>query len=183
MDPRMKKEVKKTPSEHWFKFGAGDRMKSLGCVEIPISLNGKNMFLKTEVVATDIPCLLSKKAMKIGRTKIDTENDTINIFGVDNDLITAQSGHYMLEVGDWDPSKSNMESMVLIQSMEDMDEEEQLKQLRVMHSNLGHPGKKVMKMMIKDSSFSNINPEIVNKMYESCEPNKVKIQSFSTNGA
>ena len=34
LDPRMKEKVRKTPSEHWFKFGAGDRMKSLTCVEI-----------------------------------------------------------------------------------------------------------------------------------------------------
>ena len=170
MDPRMKEKVRKTSSEHWFKFGAGGRMKSLACVEIPISLNGRNMFLKTEVVDTDIPCLLSKKAMKLGKTKIDTERDVINIFGVDNKLVTAKSGHYKMEVGDWDMSKTNMESMVLIQSLENMDDEEKLKKLRVMHNNLGHPGKKVMKAMIKDPVFNNIDSEIVNKLYESCEP-------------
>jgi hypothetical protein len=52
-----------------FKFGGGEKLKSRGSYNIPAVLAGKEVTVQTDVVASDIPLLLSKKAMKKARVK------------------------------------------------------------------------------------------------------------------
>ena len=47
-------------------------------------------------IKSDIPLLLSKKAMKKAKIKIDLENDRCVVFGKDVDLKTTTSGQYCL---------------------------------------------------------------------------------------
>ena len=46
-------------------------------VVIPCNIAGKNVSLKTDVVKSEIPLLLSKKSMKAAESKIDFVNDRI----------------------------------------------------------------------------------------------------------
>ena len=180
MNPKIKETVKSVPSHHIFKFGGGEKLPSLGTVKIPCSINGKNIILKTEVVESDIPCLLSKKSMKSARAKIDTENDLINIYGQDVDLINSSSGHYLMEIQNFILPKEDKkkkvtmdsmekESVVLITSFEGMEEKEVMKKLKHIHQTLGHPSQRIFCQMLKNSDFKQYNPELVNKLYESCE--------------
>ena len=63
MDPDTWKLIKIDRSSHGFKFGVGDTQRSLGKYIIPIKLGSSNFMLTTDVIETDIPCLLSKAAM------------------------------------------------------------------------------------------------------------------------
>ena len=54
------------------------------------------MSLKTDVVKSEIPLLLSKESMKAAESKIDFVNDTINISGKDIHLHFTTSGHYAI---------------------------------------------------------------------------------------
>ena len=64
-----------------FKFGDGKIVASEKSVVIPCNIAGKNVSLKTDVVKSEIPLLLSKESMKAAESKIDFVNDRINIFG------------------------------------------------------------------------------------------------------
>ena len=64
-----------------FNFGGGVEQKSLCSYIIPIKLAGKNLSLKTDVVESDIPLLLSSSSMKKAKIKMNTENDTAEILG------------------------------------------------------------------------------------------------------
>ena len=44
---------------------------------------GKEVTIKTDVVGSDIPLLLSRTAMKTASVKMDLEKDTATIFGKD----------------------------------------------------------------------------------------------------
>ena len=63
MDSEARKRIKIDRSSHGFKFGVGDTQRSLGKYTIPIKLGSSNFMLTTDVIETDIPCLLSKAAM------------------------------------------------------------------------------------------------------------------------
>ena len=59
--------------------------------------------LETDVVEADIPCLLSKAALKRAGTVLKLETDQAEIFGRAIDLESTSSGHYadkILDVGE-----------------------------------------------------------------------------------
>jgi len=64
-----------------FKFGGGTILKSIGEYDIPASVVGKNVRIKTDVVESHIPLLLSKTAMKKAEMMLDIANDSAKIFG------------------------------------------------------------------------------------------------------
>ena len=47
-----------------------------------------------DVIDTKLPLLLSKNEMKSTKVKIEFDNDIINYFGEDIDVLFTESGHY-----------------------------------------------------------------------------------------
>ena len=56
------------------------------------------MTLRTDVVAADIPLLLSRKSMKTAGINIDLTSDTATIFGKSVMLNMTSSGHYCIPI-------------------------------------------------------------------------------------
>ena len=64
-----------------FKFGSGEKFKSLFKALIPANIGSKDVYISTDVVETAIPLLLSKESMKKAGTEINFVNDTVKMFG------------------------------------------------------------------------------------------------------
>ena len=90
-------------------------MTSLETVKISLSIEGKNFHLGTEVVTSDIPCLLSKGAMKRAKTIIDTDKDMITVFGKSINMIGTETGHYLMEVQDWKREHDHKEIVEVVE--------------------------------------------------------------------
>ena len=56
------------------------------------------MTLRTDVVAADIPLLLSRKSMQTAGINIDLTSDTATIFGKSVMLNMTSSGHYCIPI-------------------------------------------------------------------------------------
>jgi hypothetical protein len=82
-----------------FKFGGGTKLKSIAEYELPANLAGKKVTIKTDVVQSDIPMLLSKTAMKKARVKLDLANDKAEILGRVVKLNSTSSGNYCVFIG------------------------------------------------------------------------------------
>ena len=67
----------------FFKFGGGIKLRSKGEYSIPAVIVGKPVTIKTDVVNSDIPLLLSRTTMKNADVKMDLEHDSAGIFGHD----------------------------------------------------------------------------------------------------
>ena len=80
-------------SKRLFKFGNNGKLRSLGKYSVPAVIAGKNCNIEFDVIDSDIPLLLSKKAMKAMKMRIDLDEDTARVWGVTIDLKTAESGH------------------------------------------------------------------------------------------
>ena len=50
-------------------------------MEIPAFLEGRDLMIRTDVVDSDIPLLLSVKSVKNAKVKLDLANDTAEILG------------------------------------------------------------------------------------------------------
>ena len=81
LDDKDRVKVKEDPCVKVFKFGGGEKLQSLASVEIPAFLAGRDVMIRTDVVDSDIPSLLSVKSMKNAKVKLDLENDTTEILG------------------------------------------------------------------------------------------------------
>ena len=81
-----------------FRFGGGVKLKSLRTYIIPIEMGGKKLSLKTDVVDSEIPLLISKSSMKKARITINTDNDTAEILGNRVKLQSTSSGHYCVNI-------------------------------------------------------------------------------------
>ena len=86
------------PGFRVFKFGNSGMLSSLGWYSIPVIIAGKNGTIDLDIIDSDIPLLLSKKAMKKMKMKINLEDDTVDIWGRRIDLFTTSSGHYCLSL-------------------------------------------------------------------------------------
>ncbi|ESO92708.1 hypothetical protein LOTGIDRAFT_175654 [Lottia gigantea] len=64
LDTGEKSKVVKANGSKIFKFGGGTCLKSLAMYTIQATLAGHDVLIKTDVVESDIPLLLSRKAMK-----------------------------------------------------------------------------------------------------------------------
>ena len=93
-----RKKIKQTTGERTFKFGGGTRLKSRAEYCLPAVIAGKEVTIKTDVVGSDIPLLLSRTAMKRAGVKMDPENDSATIFGKDIALNLTTSGHYCIPI-------------------------------------------------------------------------------------
>ena len=93
LTPQEKEYVSFKKSNNTYKFGIGS-CKAISSVKIPIKLGRKNVMLETDVVANELPLLLSKASMKRASAYLDTKNDVIHMLGEEIKLINTSSGHY-----------------------------------------------------------------------------------------
>lgn len=90
------KDVVVTGKRASFTFGDGKTVSSLKRLLLPCYINGRRCTIETDVVESNIPLLMSKKAMKKGQMCLDFEKDVLVIAGDATKLTNATSGHYLL---------------------------------------------------------------------------------------
>ena len=64
--------------------------------------------LNTDIVASDIPLLLSRKSMKKTDMTFDFKNDNAIVFGESVKLITTKSGHYTIPISPYKTVLNNL---------------------------------------------------------------------------
>ena len=81
-----------------FRFGDGVIKTANKKATIPVFIGNKQVKIITEIVDANIPLLLSIKAMKTGKLKIDFENDKLLAFDQEIPLQTCSNGLYALSL-------------------------------------------------------------------------------------
>ena len=72
-------QIREYPSQNTFRFGGNLIKSSIGWLNIPCSINGINTMLQIDVIDLEIPCLISKEAMRNAGVKIDLTTDEVVI--------------------------------------------------------------------------------------------------------
>ena len=112
LDSKQLLEIKYEKSSSVFRFGDGKRMTSLKRAIIPCVLAGRNISIRTDVVDCNIPLLLSKASMKTAGMIINTNNDTVKVYGCEIKLGTTSIGHYKLFIAP-PPTTARIEEILL----------------------------------------------------------------------
>ena len=103
------------------------------------------MSIKTDVVGSDIPLLLSQSAMKRAGVKIDLENDCANSFGKDVALNLTTSGHYCIPI---DRAEKITIEEVFSVKLEEMDSKGRFTTLLNLHRQFAHPPLEKLKSLL-----------------------------------
>lgn len=131
-----------------FKFGGGTKLKSEGEYELPVHIVGKPVTIKTDVVNSDIPLLLSRTAMKNAGVKMNLENDTAVILGKEVALNLTASGHYCIPI---DKTQTLPVNEVNAVKLEELSDDKRKSTLLKLHRQFAHPPKKRLVALLKDA--------------------------------
>ena len=131
-----------------FKFGGGTKLKSEGEYTLPIRIVGNNVTVKTDVVDSDIPLLLSRSSMKKAKVKMDLENDTAVILGKDVALNLTSSGHYCIPIDKTETVEAHEVNSV---KLEELSFSEQKSALLKLHRQFAHPTRTRLAALLKDA--------------------------------
>ena len=145
-----RKKIKQTTGERTFKFGGGTRLKSRAEYCLPAVIAGKEETIKTDVVGSDIPLLLSRTAMKRAGVKMDLENDSATIFGKDIALNRTTSGHYCIPI---DRTENIAVEEVFSVKLEEMGRQDKVKTLLKLHRQFAHPRPRKLKSLLQDADI------------------------------
>jgi transposase InsO family protein len=79
-----------------YKFGVGEPHKAFTSAKIPVVIGSLKVFLEVDVIAYDLPLLLSRATMKRAKAHLNTEEDEITMLGETIKLINTSTGHYAI---------------------------------------------------------------------------------------
>jgi len=143
-------KVLRSEGQRVFKFGGGTCLKSKGEYSIPAVVAGRAVTIKTDVVESDIPLLLSRTAMKKAAIKMDLENDTATIMGKEVALNLTTSGHYCIPI---DKTVEVPVETVCAVNFENLNTQEKHKTLLKLHRQFAYPPKKRLAALLKDAGI------------------------------
>ena len=167
LDEVQRNKVKTFSSNTWFKFGDGNKIKSLKKVRIPCEIAKTRCYLETDVVACDIPLLFGKPSMKRAKMKLDMVNDTAIFFGRKVEkLMCTPSGHYFITLSFTKSLKSFSDILLTF----DDTEEEKKKALLKLHRQFSHPSARRLKLLLQDANFEDKESfKLIEEITEDCD--------------
>ena len=144
-----------------FRFGDGNLVKSEKTVTFPAKIGHKNIMIRTNVIDTDLPLLLSKSAMKKANAKIDFLNDTVSMLDQKVNIVFTLSGHYAVPISKTnqlveDICKNNQVGQVYltISKLSKKSNDQKFKTANKLHCQFGHGSPEKLKKLIKASDVN-----------------------------
>ena len=122
------------------------------------------MQVPTEVVASDIPLLLSKNTLKAAGANIDFKNDTLSLYGIEQPLVNTSTGHYAISISYFsEEERNNQLADIILLSVGEKKTQKELKQIaRKLHIQFNHAAGYRLLKLLKDSG--NDDPELLNEI-------------------
>ena len=163
MDESTRVTVIVSKSKRIFHFGGGEQLKSIKQVTFPCMVAGLNIKIRTEVVESDLPLLLSCEAMKQANVVWDFGRQQATFLGRKIQLDVTSCGHHCIPVKQ--VSATNICYLTLTG-----DEPDVTKMLKHIHSQFAHPTKAKMILLLKDANkWKEEWGELINDLYDNCE--------------
>ena len=145
-------EVKYDQNEMTFRFGDNVPVKSLTRCTFPAFICNKRVKIAAQVVADQIPLLISKQTMKAAKMVLNFCNDTIEAFGYKQNIIFTNSGHCSIPLSSYtiyeESCFCNTGTITLPINVES-DQKCPMKMALKLHKQFGHPNPERLKQLVK----------------------------------
>ena len=166
------KLVETTHSDTKFRFGDGVEIKSLRCMKIPATIGDKRVMICTDVVASDIPLLLSRSSMKKSNMVLDFVKDTVKVLGTTIQLESTFSGHYCIPLTNkLLVNKKNYRIVLNTTSLKDLSTSDKKTKAMKLHRQFSHASKDKLCKLAKQSVNFNDDEflRLIEELCDSCE--------------
>ena len=163
-----KRNIKEVTSFGSFKFGDGRIANSTVAKVIPVEVCGQKMLIKADLIDNDVPLLISNQSLKAARAKINFVQDTMEIDGKIQKLITTGTGHYGIAVGRHEDELLNNEDETKeyvnrIMLQKDCKDSKMIAEH--LHRYFGHASPKAITQLVKKSKHE-LKEEIIRELNE-----------------
>ena len=91
-------KVVEESSSSSFRSGDGNSKTAYKSVTIPARIGNEDIMIKTDIIDSDLPFLLSKKTMKKGDVKIHFARDKVSFLNQNVDIVFTSSSHYAIPI-------------------------------------------------------------------------------------
>ena len=142
-------------SEKVYKFGGGEKRKSLGKVTFPCHLADKNVKITTEVVEADFPLLVGNTMLKKAKAVLFFDERKAIIMGNEVKMNETESGHFSLNIEIPKPECGFVQNDCYFGSVESFvnsTQELNLKEIQKLHHYFGHIPKKKLEDLIQKAN-------------------------------
>ena len=163
------RKLKTKNSKTTFRFGDGESVVARKLVTLPVKMFGKNIVIRTHVVDTDIPLLLSKQTVNEHRFVIDIGKKKVYAHGGEEPILDTASGHMVVSIGRGEDSRDvppHAQEMTFLVDVNDA-----RKTAQHLHRYFAHGSAKKIGEWVKSSGVEN-SKEIIQELeqYEAkCE--------------
>ena len=157
--------ISRVSSNKVFHFGGGEKLHSKGSLKFPCLIAGQPVTINTDVVESNIPLLLSIKAMKKAGMVWDFKQGTIEVFGKVVQLHISSCGHHSIPII---ISEISVKECALI-AFDSDDPVMVHKWLKFLHLQFAHPPKdKFIDLLNNAGSWKDQFRNTLNDIYEKC---------------
>ena len=165
--------IQSSKVETKFRFGDGAEVVSSQEVKFPVVIGAKKVFIKANVVESEIPLLLSKASMKRAQLVLNFNEDTAEILGQRVRLHCTSSGHYCIPLSSTLLYEGCDISSIILHAdgLKSLSDDAKYKKASKLHRQFAHASKDKLCKLVKsspdfnDDSFLNI----LEKCCDSCE--------------
>ena len=155
MTEEDQKKVIVKDSKKVYKFGGGEKRKSLYQIIFPCHFAGSNVKITTEVVDADFPLLLGNTLLKKAQVVLFLGEEKAIVMGVEVALKETNSGHFSVAIEppkkDVRYKKDNSHASSVETFLSDTDAPLTLKDVEKLHHYFGHIPRKRLEDLIKKS--------------------------------
>ena len=145
LNDRERRGIEYENTNSVFRFGDGQLLNSIKCVILPCEFAGKFVTIRTEIVNSNIPLLLSKQSMKKAGMKLNLVNDTAVVFGNEIKLTNTASGHYSVPIYRT-PTRERVHAV-----MYSCDKKDHRMLATKLHKQFAHPTSDKLKKLLRDA--------------------------------
>ena len=175
LDEIDKLKVTVSESSKTFKFGGGERRKSLGKVVFPCHMGGMNIKVGTEVIEAELPLLLGNSLLKKVDAVLYIAREKAMMLGSEIRMRETKTGHYSIQI---ELPKKGVEfyrtDQCLIGSVPSGDDKElTLKNIAKLHHYFGHRTKQLTQLIKNSNKYSDAVQDLLDQVESKCESCKL----------
>ena len=161
-------KVLEESSSSSFRFGDGNSKTVNKSVTIPARIGNQDIMIKTDVIDSDLPLLLSKEAIKKGDVKIDFARDKVSFLNQNVDIVFTSSSHYAIPISrteqlldHYDKNNESERALLTIHELSSKSPEEK-KIAKKLHCQFGHSSAEKLKELLRSANIwdQELNREI-----------------------
>ena len=141
---KLKSSLEMQPSQSTFKFGNDVMVKSLGRTMLPVYI-GSDIYLDVEVIAPEIPLLLSRGLMKKMDTEIRFAKNEVIMLGKKQKVNVTNKGHLCIPL-----TKVETSEILFTSSVEGKPEKTLKKIASKLHQQFAHASSERLIKLLKD---------------------------------